>query len=96
MASLGCFVLKLSGYLVPQRWFEHPKVSAVAGYLPVALLAALVTTQTLTGSAGAITLDARAAAAVVAVIALLLRANFVVVVVAAAATGAVLRLFGVP
>ena len=55
--------------------------------LPVALLAALIATQTFAGG-----VDARAAGLTAAVLAVLARAPFLVVVAAAAATTALLRL----
>ena len=59
----------------------------VAALLPVALLAALIATQTFAGG-----LDARAAGLLAAVVAVRLRAPFLVVVAAAAVTTAGLRL----
>ncbi len=94
VASVLSFLLKLSGYVVPQRWLEGPRISRVTGLLPVALLSALVITQAFTTSSGSPTLDARAAGVGVAVVALLLRAPFLVVIVLAAATAAGLRALG--
>jgi hypothetical protein len=59
--------------------------------IPVALLAALVGTQTFS-SGQHLVIDVRAASLAVAIIAVLLRAPFLVVVVAAAAAAALLRL----
>lgn len=94
LASGLAFALKLAGYVVPHHLLDGPRLSRVASMLPVALLSALVVVQTLTGSGGALTLDARAAGVAVAVTALLLRAPFLVVVILAAATAAALRAFG--
>lgn len=88
------FGLKLVGYLVPGDLLAEPHVKRVTAALPVALLAALVAIQTLTGPGGAWTLDARLAAVGVAVVALIFRAPFIVVVVLGAATAALLRLAG--
>lgn len=88
------FALKLTGHLVPSRLLEEPHVKRVTAALPIALLAALVATQTFIGRGGALVLDARAAAVGVAVIALLLRAPFILVVVLGALTAALLRLAG--
>lgn len=91
--SLGCYLLKLSGYVVPASVLDRPLVRRISGLLPVAMLAALVVVQTFaTGTALAI--DARLAGLAVAVVALLLRAPFLVVVLAAAATAAILRALG--
>ncbi|HEY9496249.1 MAG TPA: AzlD domain-containing protein [Intrasporangium sp.] len=94
IAAAIAFGLKLVGYLVPADLLAEPHVKRVTAALPVALLAALVAIQTLTGPGGAWTLDARLAAVGVAVVALILRAPFIVVVVLGAATAALLRLAG--
>lgn len=94
LGCLGCFALKLAGYVVPARWLEGERTSRVTTALPIALLAALVGVQTLTHEAGRVVLDARLVAVVVALVLLRLRASFVVVVVAAAAVAAGLRAAG--
>ncbi|HEU4808425.1 MAG TPA: AzlD domain-containing protein [Homoserinimonas sp.] len=91
VASLGCLALKLSGYLVPPSFMEKPRPSRVANLLTVALLAALVATQTF-GSGTDIVVDARVPALLVAAALFALRVPFVLVIVAAAATAALLRL----
>lgn len=92
IASLGCLALKLSGYLVPPSFMEKPRPSRVANLLTVALLAALVATQTF-ASGTEIVLDARVPALMLAAILFALRVPFILVIIAAAATAAVLRLF---
>ena len=94
LAAAIAFGLKLVGYLVPADLLAEPRVKRVTAALPIALLAALVAIQTLTGPGGAWTLDARVAAVGVAIVALILRAPFIVVVVLGAATAALLRLAG--
>ena len=47
LASLIILLLKLAGYLVPASFMERPTPSRVATLLTVALLSALVVTQTL-------------------------------------------------
>jgi branched-subunit amino acid transport protein len=94
LACLLAYLLKLIGYVVPARWVEGPRISRVTTLLPVALLAALVVTQTVIGDGGAVVVDARLVAAGVAVLLLLLRANFLVVVFGAAAVAGVLRALG--
>jgi len=84
--------LKLSGYLVPPSFMEKPKPSRVANLLTVALLAALVATQTF-GAGSEIVLDARVPAILLAAVLFALRVPFVLVIIAAAATAALLRLF---
>jgi branched chain amino acid efflux pump len=90
-ASAACYLLKLAGVSLPQRWLQNPRLQQTVPLIPVALLAALVATQTFS-SGHHLVLDVRAAALGVALIAVLLRAPFLVVVVAAAATAALLRL----
>lgn len=92
IASLGCLALKVSGYLVPPSFMEKPKPSRVANLLTVALLAALVATQTF-GAGSEIVLDARVPAILLAAGLFALRVPFVLVIIAAAATAALLRLF---
>ena len=87
VAAAGCYALKVAGLSVPQRVLDGVRVRRVAALLPVALLAALISTQTFGEG-----LDARAAGLAAAVVALLFRAPFLVVVAAAAATTALLRL----
>lgn len=93
IASVGCLALKLSGYLVPASFMEKPRPSRVANLLTVALLAALVATQTF-GSGTQVVLDARVPALMLAAVLFALRVPFVLVIIAAAATAAVLRMFG--
>jgi uncharacterized membrane protein len=87
IAAAGCYALKLAGLSIPQRVLDDARVQRVAVLLPVALLAALIATQTFGGG-----IDARAAGLGAAVLALVLRAPFLVVVAAAAVTTALLRL----
>lgn len=91
IASLGCLALKVSGYLVPPSFMEKPRPSRVANLLTVALLAALVATQTFATGTD-IVLDARVPALLVAAGLFALRVPFIVVIIAAAATAALLRL----
>ena len=93
LASAAVLALKLVGYLVPPSFIERPTPSRVATLLTVALLAALVATQTLQHGTG-IAIDARVPALAVAALLLVLRAPFIVVVIAAAAVAALLRLLG--
>ncbi len=89
--AVGGYALKASGYFVPQRVLERPRVTRIALLTPVALLAALTAVQVF-GDGQALVLDARAAGLLFAVGALLLRAPFLVVVVGAAAVAALVRL----
>jgi branched-subunit amino acid transport protein len=94
--SLVVLVLKLAGYLIPQRLVEGPALSRVAGLVTVALLASLVVSQTL-GGEGGIEFDARVPAVAAAGAMLWMRAPFIVVLAGAALIAALLRLFlGMP
>lgn len=89
--AAGCYLLKLAGLSVPERVLDNGHVRRVAALLPIALLAALVATQTVTDGR-TLAFDARAGGVAVALAAVLLRAPFLVVVSAAAATTALIRL----
>lgn len=94
-AALLGYVVKLAGYLVPERLVEGQRSSRVVGLLPVALLAALVVKQLFEAGDGGITIDARAGGIVAAVVLLTMRANFLVVVTGAAVVAAALRALGI-
>jgi len=93
LACLLAFLTKLSGYLLPAKWLESPRMLRIASAVTIGLLASLVAVNTL-ASGTAISLDARLGSFAVALIALLLRAPFLLVVVLGAATAALLRLCG--
>lgn len=91
VASTACYAFKLAGLSLPESWLSAPRIQRTVPLIPIALLAALVGTQTFS-SGRHLVLDMRAAALVVALVAVLLRAPFLVVVAVAAATAALLRL----
>ena len=91
VGSALCYALKLSGLSLPERWLADPRVQRTVPLIPIALLAALVATQTFS-TGRHLVVDARATALLVALVAVLLRAPFLVVVAAAAVTAALLRL----
>jgi hypothetical protein len=91
LASIAVVVLKLAGYLVPQSLIEKPVPFRIANLLTVALLAALIATQTF-GNGQSVAVDARVPALIVAAALFALRVPFILVIVAAAATAALLRL----
>lgn len=90
-ASVACYVLKLAGLSLPRRILEDPRIQRVVPLMPVALLAALISTSTFS-TGRHLVLDARAPALAVAGVAVVLRAPFLVVVAVAAATAALIRL----
>lgn len=85
-----CLALKVAGYLIPVDFLERPAPARVSALLTVALLAALITVQTL-GRGTDLVVDARLPAIGVAAILLARRSPFLVVVVAAAVVAAGLR-----
>lgn len=92
-ASAVVFVLKMAGYVVPQRLVQGPLLSRVAGLVTIGLLSALVIAQTFQGGEG-LQVDARLPAVALAGALLWLRVPFIVVIVAAAALAALLRALG--
>ena len=93
IGSIGAYLLKLAGYIIPERVLENERIRRLTALLPVALLAALVAVQTFSvGST--LQIDARIAGLAAAIVALILRAPFLVVVLVAAITAAVLRATG--
>ena len=91
VASASCYALKLAGLSLPEGWLQDSRVQRTVPLIPIALLAALVGTQTFS-TGQHLVLDVRAAALAVAIVAVLLRAPFLVVVAAASLTAALLRL----
>lgn len=89
--SVACYLLKLLGFVVPERLLENRVAAALVPMFPVALLSALLAVVTL-ADGQAIVLDARVAAVGAAAVALLLRAPFLVVVFVGAATAALIRM----
>jgi uncharacterized membrane protein len=90
-ASAACYLIKLAGLSLPQRFLQDPRIQRTVPLLPVALLAALIAVNTFS-SGTHLVIDARAAAIAIAGIAVVLRAPFLVVVIAATATAALVRL----
>ncbi|HEV8023788.1 MAG TPA: AzlD domain-containing protein [Candidatus Nanopelagicales bacterium] len=93
IGSIGCYLLKLAGYVIPERFLQGERLRRLTAMMPIALLAALVAVQTFSVGT-ALVIDARLAGLAAAIIALALRAPFLVVVVVAAITAAVLRATG--
>jgi uncharacterized membrane protein len=91
VTAAGCYLLKLAGVLVPERWLEGERITRVLILLPVALLAALAAVQTF-ATGDHLVVDARVAGVAAAIVALRFRAPFIVVVAVSAATAALLRL----
>jgi uncharacterized membrane protein len=90
--AVGCYLLKLLGYLVPDRVLDHPRTRRVVELLPVALLAGLVVVEAVANGRHIVLNGPRLAGFAVGALAVWRRAPFIVVIVAAAVTGALLRL----
>lgn len=89
---VGCYLLKLAGYLVPARVLDHPRTRRVIELLPVALLAALVVVEAVANGRHLDWNGPRMAGFAVGAVAVWRRAPFLVVVISAAVVAAVLRL----
>ena len=94
VASVGSYLLKLAGVSLPESVLANPTVQRIAGFLPVAMLTALVVTGLIDGDG-----DRRwdldwpvLAGFAAAIIALLLRSGVLVVFVVAVVVTALLRL----
>lgn len=90
--SAIAFALKYLGHSIPEKYLARPLVQRVNTLIPVALLSALVATQTFTEKNRLLT-DHRSAGVGMAVIALLLRAPFPIVVISSALTSALVYHF---
>lgn len=93
IASVLSFVVKYTGYLIPQTLLEKPTFTRVTNLLTVAMLAALVAVQTF-GDGQAVVLDARVPAVILAAVLFSLRVPFIVVVIVAGVVAVVLRNLG--
>lgn len=90
--AVGCYLLKLAGYLVPARFLEHGPTRRAVGLLPVALLAALVVVEAVANGRHYDIDGPRLAGFAVGAFAVWRKAPFLVIVVLAAVTAALLRL----
>ena len=87
------YLTKLSGYAVPARWLNNPRMTRAAGTITVALLSALIVMNTFASGTGLV-LDARLAALAVAALALWARLPFLLLVVLGAGAAGVVRWWG--
>lgn len=94
IASVGSYLLKLAGVSLPESALANPTVQRIAGFLPIAMLTALVVVGLADGDGdGRWSFDWPVLAGfAAAVIALLLRAGVLVVFVVAVVVTALLRL----
>jgi branched-subunit amino acid transport protein len=92
VAAVGSYLLKLAGVSLPESVLNATTVQRVAGYLPVAMLSALVAVELFDGG-GSYAMDWRTLAGVAAgVVALLLRRGLLTVFLVAIVVTALLRL----
>ena len=84
------YLTKLSGYAVPARWLQNPRMTRVAGAITVALLASLTVMNTFAAGT-ALVIDARLASLAAAALALWLRLPFLLVVVLGAVAAGLVR-----
>jgi uncharacterized membrane protein len=94
LTIVGCYLLKLAGYLVPARVLDRPQVRRVVELVPVALLAALVVVEAVASGRHLEFDGARLAGFGVGAVAVWRRAPFLVVVVVAGLTAALVRVVG--
>ncbi len=86
-ASLACYILKVTGFLVPESWLNRPRIQRINELVPVVLLSALVAVQTFAKD-GQIQPDHRIAGVLAAAIALKMRLSFPLMMIMAAVTSA--------
>lgn len=91
VGSIGSYLLKLAGVSLPESVLNHPRVQRIAGFLPVAMLSALVAVDLFTERSHYV-FDWRVLAGfATGVVALVLRRGLLVVFAVAIATTALLR-----
>lgn len=92
VSSAAMLLMRLFGYLLPPEMISRPRILRITALIPVVLLAALVSVQTLTVD-GSITLDHRAAGLIAGAIALYLKRSFLTVMASAGLVGAMVYNF---
>jgi branched-subunit amino acid transport protein len=91
-ASVICYLLKLLGYSLPESTLNNPRVQRINTFIPIVLLSALVSVQTLTSNSEVV-IDHRLAGVAVAALALKMRVSFPLMMLAAALTSALIYNF---
>lgn len=94
LASIGSWALKFAGLSLPESFVARPRVQAVAGYLPIAILSALIATQLFDAGMSWHIDPALLGGFAFVVVLLMLRRGFLTVFFGAIAMTAVLRLLG--
>jgi hypothetical protein len=91
-ASVICYLLKLIGYSLPQSMLNNPRLQRINTFIPIVLLSALVSVQTMTLNSEVV-IDHRLAGVAVAALALKMRVSFPLMMLAAALTSALIYNF---
>ncbi len=92
VSSTAMLLMRLFGYLLPPEMISRPRILRITALIPVVLLAALVSVQTLTVD-GSITLDHRVAGLIAGAIALYFKRSFLTVMASAGLVGAMVYNF---
>ncbi len=92
VSSTAMLLMRLFGYLLPPEVISRPRILRITALIPVVLLAALVSVQTLTVD-GSITLDHRVAGLIAGAIALYFKRSFLTVMASAGLVGAMVYNF---
>jgi hypothetical protein len=95
VASAGCYLVKAAGALAGRRIPDSDRTRALTATVTVALLTALIVTQTV-ADGRALRFDARIAGLAAAALVIWRRGSFLLVVVVAAAVTAAARALGMP
>jgi hypothetical protein len=82
------FILKFVGHSLPEKWLAHPRIGRINALIPIVLLTALVTINSVTVKTK-IVIDHRMAGLGVAIIALYFKLPFPVIVLGAAVGSAI-------
>ena len=93
IGSITAYLLKLAGFLIPERFLASPLMRRITLLIPVSLLAGLLVVQTFS-SGSTVMIDARVIGLAAATISLALRAPLLVAVMSAAASAALVRYLG--
>jgi hypothetical protein len=94
-ACAAAYLIKLAGYLLPQKLLDRPLFHQLAAALTVGLLASLTVMNTV-GKGQNVALDSRLLALVAGAVALKLKAPYIVVVIAGGLAAALGRRAGLP
>ncbi len=92
ITSAICYLLKVLGYSMPERVLNHPRIQRINTLIPVVLLSALVSVQTLSAKEE-IVVDHRLAGVAAAALALRFKASFPLMMLTAAIVSALVYRF---